>query len=229
MQRLDLKTAWKLILSHWRLAVICMVIGAVILGVSAEFLMTEKYTSGVCMYVSNITNAAEKELVATYSNLTSSERLVLTYIDVLQHPSTLERALPLLGNEFSVGELSGMVSVRGVEDTAIMYISVTTDDPVKAARVCNAVASIAPEALQNVEPGSVKVIGEAQKGSKSFPDIPQMTLFGLLGGLAIAVAFVLLRHLLDNTVKTETALKDRLGVTVLGVIPEFINEAKEGK
>lgn len=228
MQKVDLQTIVKLLLSkvHWLL--VFAVIGALSLGCFAKFGMQEKYTSGVSMYVSNIADAAQQEAAATYSNLTSSEWLVLTYTEVLQYSASLEKVLPMLSRNVTAQQLSKMVSVTGIEDTAMMRIQVTTDDPVFSAEVCNALAAVAPEILQNVESGSVRVIGEAQRGKKTSPNIPRMIIIGLLLGLVLSGIVIVLRYLLDNTVKTEADLKARLQIPVLGVVPEFEQTTKGG-
>ncbi len=228
MQKIDFQMILKLLLSklHW-LAVFA-VVGALSLGCFAKFCMPEKYTSGVSMYVSNIADAAQQEAAATYSNLTSSEWLVLTYTDVLKYSASLEKVLPLLSRNITVQQLSKMVSVTGIEDTAMMRIQITADDPMFAAEVCNALASIAPEILRNVESGSVRVIGKAPYGVKTSPNIPRMAVIGLLLGLLLSALVVVLLYLVDNTVKTEADLKSRLQVPVLGTIPEFEQETKGG-
>ncbi len=228
MQKVDLQTMLKLLLAKMRWLVLCAVVGAIAFGCFAKFCMPEKYTSGVSMYVSNIADAAQQEAAATYSNLTSSEWLVLTYTDVLKYSASLEKVLPLLSRNVTVQQLSKMVSVTGIEGTAMMRIQVTADDPVFAAEVCNALAGVAPEILQNVESGSVRVIGKARNGAKTSPNIPRMAGMGLLAGLGLSALFVVLRYLLDNTVKTEADLKARLQVPVLGAIPEFEQEVRGG-
>ncbi len=228
MQKVDLQTLLKLLLAKLRWLVLCAAIGAVALGCFAKFCMPEKYTSGVSMYVSNIADAAQQEAAATYSNLTSSEWLVLTYTEVLKYSASLEKVLPLLSRNITVQQLSQMVSVVGIKDTAMMRIQITADDPVFAAEVCNALASVAPEILQNVESGSVRVIGKARNGVKTTPNIPKMTVMGLLAGFALCALFIILRYLLDNTVKTEEDLKSRMQVPVLGTIPKFEQQLEGG-
>jgi len=228
MQRIDLQMILKLLLAKLRWLVLFAVVGAVLCGGFAKFFMQEKYTSGVSMYVSNIADAAQQESAASYSNLTSSEWLVLTYTEVLQYSASLEKVLPLLSRNVTVQQLSEMVSVSGIEDTAMMRIRVTADDPVFAAEVCNALAGMAPEILENVESGSVRVIGEARRGVKTSPNIPRMVVIGLLVGFVLSALVVVLRYLLDNTVKTEADLKARLQVPVLGTVPGFEQEQKGG-
>lgn len=228
MQKINLQMIIKLLLAKLRWLVLFAVIGGVLLGCFAKFCMQEKYTSSVSMYVSNIADAAQQEAMATYSNLTSSEWLVLTYTDVLKYSASLEKVLPLLSRNITVQQLSKMVTVVGIEDTAMMRIKVTADDPVFAAEVCNVLADMAPEILQNVESGTVRVIGEARRGVKTSPNVPKMAVLGLLAGFVLTALFVVLRYLLDNTVKTEADLKARLQVPVLGTIPEFEQSLKGG-
>ena len=228
MQKVDLQMLIKLLLAKLRWLVLFAAIGMVVFGCFAKFCMPKKYTSSVLISVSNIADAAQKEVAATYSNLTSSGYLALTYSDVLKYPPSLKKVLPLLSRNITVQQLSKMVSVVGVEDTILMRIRVTADDPVFAAEVCNALASVAPEILQEAERDSVNVIGKARNGAKTSPNIVRMAVIGMLAGLILSALFVVLRYLLDNTVKTETDLKARLQVPVLGTIPKFEQEVKGG-
>lgn len=226
MQKIDLQMLLRLLISKVRWILLFAAIGALLLGGFAQFFMPKKYTSGVSMYVSNIADAAQQEAAATYSNLTSSEWLVLTYTEILQYSASLEKVLPHLSRSITVQELSKMVKVAGIEDTAMMRILVTADDPVFAAEVCNALAEIAPEILENIESGSVRVIGKARNGSKTSPNVQRMAVIGLLAGAVLTGLFVILRYILDNTVKTEADLKARLQIPVLGIVPCFEQQPK---
>ncbi len=225
MQQLDIRSIYRLLLSKWKLLVVCALIGAIVLGGFASLFIKEKYTTGVSMYVSSLTDAAQTQAQtsgASYSNLVTAEWLVLTYVDVLEDRSTLEKVLPSLSRSVTIQQLSEMISLSSISDTAMMRITVTADDSAFAAEVCNAMANVAPDVLQSVVgTGSVKVIGEALPGGKTSPNVPRMAVFGFLIGAVAAAGFVILRHLTDNTVKTAAALKERLQVPVLGIVPGF--------
>ena len=62
----------------------------------------------------------------------------------------------------------------------------------------------------------------------SSPNVLMNSAVGGVVGLVIAVIIVLLRSLLDNTVKSEEELKDRFDVPVLGKIPDFYESKKKG-
>jgi capsular polysaccharide biosynthesis protein len=229
MQQLDIRTMFRLLLSKLRWVILAMVIGALIMGSFAYFLMPRKYTTGVYMYVSNFTDTAN-QMSTAYTHLNSSQWLAKTYVEILKDRSTLEQLRSGLSRGVTVQQLQKMISVQNIRDTAMLYMTVTTNDGLFAAEVCNALAEKAPTVLTEVVgAGSVKVIGTAPRGGQTSPNMQLMVILGLVAGAVIAVAIIFLRHLTDNTVKTEMALKERLDVPVLGVIPGFSTVKKGGK
>lgn len=228
MQRLDIRSIFRLLLSRFRMLLIFAVIFAVLFGAVTYLFVPDTYASGVSVYVSSLASAADKQ-AASYSSLNSAEWLVLTYAEILQNRVTLQKVLPKLSRHLTEAELAGMVKVQGIEDTAIMRITVTADDPEFAREICDAMAQVSPEVLQSVVGvGSVKVIGKALKGMKTSPRAPRMAVLGALCGMAVAALIVILRYLNDSTIKTESSLKERLGVPVLGTIPSF-NQTLKGE
>ena len=74
----------------------------------------------------------------------------------------------------------------------------------------------------------METIGTAEPaGAQSSPNVIKNAVFGLLAGLALSVAFVLLRAMLDTTIKGEEDLKSRTGLTVLGEIPDVQYKSKD--
>ena len=128
MQRLDIRSIFRLLLSRIRMLLIFAVIFAVLFGAVTYLFVPDTYASGVSVYVSSLASAADKQ-VASYSSLNSAEWLVLTYAEILQNRVTLQKVLPKLNRHLTEAELAEMVKVQGIEDTAIMRITVTADDP----------------------------------------------------------------------------------------------------
>lgn len=228
MQQIDVKALSRLLFSKWKMLLICALAGAILFGCFAKFFMEEKYTSGVSMYVSNLKEAAAaRDNDASYSNLIAAEWLVLTYVDVLKDRSTIEKVIPKLSRSVTVSQVANMISMYAIADTAMIRITATADDAAFAAEVCNAMAQVAPEVLNEVvSVGSTKVIGQARPGAKTSPNIPRMATYGAIVGALLMAAYVIIRFLTDNTVKTTAALKENLKVPVLGVVPHFENQPK---
>lgn len=223
MQQLDFRAIFKLLLSKWYILLALAVVGAVALACFSMFFMPVEYRTGVSMYVSNLTNAAQSPTHGTsYSELISAERLILTYVDILENRSTMEKVQPNLSRSVTVQQLSDMISISGIEDTAIMYISVTAEDSLFAAEVCNAMADVAPKVFEQYQiGGSVKVVGEALPGGRVSTTTTRMAMIGAILGVLVAAVILVIRDMTDNTVRTPAALKQRIQVPVLGVIPAF--------
>lgn len=229
MQQRDIRAVYRLFKRNLLPLLISTLVGAILLGACAGLVMKKQYTSQVLMYVSNLANTAEDDAFS-YTNLSSSTRLVQTYIEVLENRVTLEQALPQLSQKITAQELAKMLTLRSVEDTALLRVSVTTDNPAFSAEVANVIADMAPDVLKNViGAGSVKAVGQAKQGVKSAPNEMMMTLMGAFAGLVLMAAIIFIRYTTDKTVKAESDFKQRLDVPVLGVIPHFSHQAAGGK
>lgn len=227
-----------------------LLIGAIALFVVSKFIISPKYTSSVSLYVNNNSEAASGTPI-NINDINASQKLVNTYIVILGHETVMQQVADKLMEEFADSELEEyiglsevngrrvlqpaalqkVVSMQSVNNTEVLKIEAETKNAMFSARICNLIAEAAPEVLQRViKAGSVEVIGEAKPVFvKSSPSVRNYTLIGALIGLVAAVAIVLIRYLLDNTVKGEEDIKARLNVPVLGEIPDFELNGKGGQ
>ena len=127
-------------------------------------------------------------------------------------------------------QVANAIQMTAASDTWVLKVEAETDDPELSAAICNAVAKVAPQVLTEVVgAGTAKAIGTAHvPTAPSSPNVLMNSAVGGVVGLVIAVIIVLLRSLLDNTVKSEEELKDRFDVPVLGEIPDFYESKKKG-
>lgn len=175
------------------------------------------------------------------NDIDASQKLVRTYIVILQDDESLETASRRLRAEFTASELNQWLGGRegastakpealrrvlrmsAVEDTEVLRIEARTGSPLLSARICSVMAEIAPEMLLRVvKAGSVEMIGEAKPDYKpSAPDILLNSIIGTLLGAALSCAGVLLHSVLDRSVKGADELKRLYNIPVLGEIPDF--------
>ncbi len=227
-----------------------LLVGAMVLFAVSKFIMAPKYTSSVSLYVNNNSEAATGTPI-NINDINASQKLVNTYIVVLGHETVLEQVADELMEEFAdsqleeyiglsevngqrvlkAGSLKKVISMESVNNTEVLRIKAETKNAMFSARICNLIAEAAPEVLQRViKAGSVEVIGEAKPVfEKSSPGVKKYTMVGALIGLVLAVAVILIRYLLDNTIKGEDDIKAHLNVPVLGEIPDFELNGKGGQ
>ncbi len=214
-----------------------------LLGLAAAFaystyFITPKYESSVDLYVKNsMADTIIQGGTIDQGQITTARTLANTCIVILKNDDVLAQVAADLGNKVSVGQLKSVLTLTPIDSTEVIRISALTESPSLSAEICNAVVAIAPETLIDiVKAGSVAPIGAANPASSpASPNVRQNTLLGGLLGLALAAGIVLLIFKMDNSVKGEDDLAQRVKAPILGEIPRLQGSApvdgtsKQGK
>lgn len=206
------------------LIIVVTLIVAILSYVTAAYIITPKYTASVSIYVSNSNRGfVGEEDYISQSNLTTSQRLVNTYVNILQSRSVLGKIIDYSGVDMDTEELKKMMSAKAIDNTEIFSVSIEDTDPERSARIANTVARVAPDEIAEIIDGSsTKIIDNAQIPEKpSRPNKLKFTAIGAMLGVLIACAYVIIQRLLDVRIKGEEDLKKFFDFPVLGVIPDF--------
>lgn len=236
----DVKQIAAFLLRKLHVIFACSALAAVLGLVLAVYIISPRYTSTVSLYVNNTAESAATSAV-NINDINASQKLVNTYIVILQDdevmeqvaaqlleeypPETLARSLPLEARgEYLVLTseiLRRVIQMSSVNNTEVLRITAVTGDAGMSARICNLMTEIAPGVLQRVvKAGSVETIGAAKPAEiPTFPNTRVFGAAGLLAGLVLSASAVLLVFLLDNTVKSEDDIRARFNIPVLGEIP----------
>ncbi|MCL2356395.1 MAG: Wzz/FepE/Etk N-terminal domain-containing protein [Defluviitaleaceae bacterium] len=231
-----------------------MIVIAGVLGFSAAYFVSENfippmYRSAVHLHVNNSPDSPLGNTVHL-ADINAAQRLVNTYIVILQNDVVMEELADKLVAEFglpylrrymnvigygddarlSLASLRGMISMSSVNNTEVLLIQAQTGSPELSARICNAMTEIAPEIIMRVVgAGSVEVIGEARPaGAPSSPRVLFNSAVGALLGIAFTTLVVLVVHFLDDRIKDEEGLLKRYKIPVLAEIPDFKSSSKRG-
>ena len=229
MLQIDLWKILQLCLKKWWvIALFALAAAAVSLFYTAKFI-TPLYRASVTIYVNNNTNNENQEYVSG-SDLSTSQKLVSTYTNMLTSDTVLEQVAEATGLEYAVSSLRGMISAAQVEETEIFKVYVTSADPVEAATVANAIAQTAPDVIANfVEGSSTKIIDYAKVPTGRFtPSYKHNVMLGFGIGALLAVALLTLQSLLDVRIKEESDLVELFDIPVLGQIPDLSQNASGG-
>lgn len=221
----------KIVKLLWRKAWLIALIGILAAGAALAgtvFLIAPQYTATVTMYVNNYNNK-DSSTTITSGDLTASAKLVDTYIAIIKSNTLLNEVAEEARVSYSAGQLEKMITASAVDSTEVFDVNVTCYSAAEATRIANAIATVSPEHIADiVEGSSVKVIDLAEvPENPSSPSYKKNTAIGLLLGIVVAVALILIREMLDTRIKSEEDLKE-WELPVLGVIPDLGTAGKKG-
>lgn len=205
------KNLWVIALSS---AVLCGVF-----YMANPFLEDPVYQATVTMYVNN--SASEGgETIITASDISVSESLVDVYAAVVSSNKVLSQVIERDAPNLSVQELNNMIRVEAVNNTSLFKIHVTSKDQEHVADLANDIGnSVITQVSQIVEGSSAKVVDIATKPtSQSNSGAKAWGKVGMLIGIVLSTAIILIREVFNHTIETEEDLQE-FGLPVLGCIP----------
>ena len=205
-----------------------VVLGFVVLGTALGVLLTAStkkvYEASVEVFVATSTTSSALDLA---NGNTFAQERVQSYTSIANSPAVTGAVISKLGLPLSTSQLAAKISADAPQNKVLINLHVTDHSPSQAATLANAVAAQFATVVQDTEQTDadgkpvvkLTVIHPATVPSK--PIKPSKTInigLGFLLGLLAGVGVVVLREVLDNTVKGPADFEP-LGVPVLGYIP----------
>ena len=223
---IDLLEVGRLLLSKWIPILVTAIVFAILTFVGTYFLITPMYRASATFYVNNTTGSSENASI-TNADLTASAKLVDTYAAIIKSNAIMDRVVAQLGEDITSEEIVNNLSAKSVNNTEVFTVSVTNANPSTAVKIVRLITEIAPEQIgEIVEGSSTKIIDypKMPNGIAS-PSYKKNTAVGGMIGFILACAIIIIRSLMDNTIKSAADL-DYWGLPVLGVIPDFATANK---
>ena len=217
---IDLSRLFGAVLNRLWLVVLVSVLCAVTVFLGAFFLIAPKYQSTATFYASNHGPFAQNS--PSPGDISASRELVQTYIVILDTRETLLEVIDHAGADRTERELRKMIEAEAVDGTEIFQVVVTGTDPQEAERIADAIAHVLPKRISAiVEGASVKVVDGAVAASRpSSPGYFKCAALGFVLGFAASVAVIVLRELLDTSIRAQEDIAQVCSYPVLAAIPE---------
>ena len=227
---IDLQKLIIAFLRRWWIIALCTVLAASGTLYYTRHHITPMYMTGVTIYVNN-SRADQHINYVSSTNLATAQRLVGTYIEIIQSDNVLEKVADEVGGGVSASFIRSSMAARQKGETELFDVFITHPDPVTAARLANAVAEVAPSEIERfVEGSSAKIVDYAKVPTvPSAPSVTRNTILGALIGFVLAVAYITVRFLMDVRIREEEDLATLFDVPVLGQIPAFESTGKKKK
>ena len=218
-ETIDLMELARLLWAHAVQIVAAAVAAALICLLVCMFALTPKYQTSINMIVNT---RQDTTTTFTSDNFNSAKNLISTYAVIIKGNTVLNEVIDELDLDMTYAELYDMVDVASVDDTQIMKVTVTDTDVKRAGEIVETIADIVPDVLvEKVEAGSCKTVSDvAINPNKVFPQTKKYVVMAGLLGAVVVCAILVLAHLLHDTVVDDEDVQKKLGLPVLGLIPE---------
>lgn len=172
--------------------------------------------------------ASETEAL-TQNDINLSQKLVQTYTEIIKSLTILNPVIEEMDLSLTPNELLKKIAVSQVNETEIIKISVTDEDPILARDIANTLAQTFSEEISHImKVDSTSVLDEAVLPTTPLAQnkVTKIAIAGILG-MMVSIGLVFLFEYLDRSIKTADETEHLLGVPVLGVIPKSKAEGKK--
>lgn len=198
-----------------------IIVGAIAVGVLgfvlSKFVMTEVYESNTKIVILNKSGSD----TITYSDMQLNTQLTKDYAQLIKTRHVLEQVIETFGLDDSYEALAARVEVTNLADTRIISITVSDSSPQMAQYLANEICKVASEHIKDVmDLEAVNVADEANLPEEpASPSVGKWTILGAAVGAFLCIAILLIRFLLDDTIKTSEDVEKFLGLSTLALIP----------
>ena len=227
MEELDLKELFEIFWSKKVQIILIVLIFAVIGVIYTMGFVTPVYTSSTTLVLatSNRENQGTTNTTnsITTTDITLNSNLVSTYSVLVRSKDVLGQVISNLGIDISWENLKNNVTVSSVEDTEVLEIAVTNENPQYAADVANEIAKVFSDKVAEIyNINNVHIVDEAETptGPSNVNHTKDVIIFAFIG-VVVAIIYVLIANMLDTTIKTADDIERQFKLPVLASIPIY--------
>ncbi len=212
------------LLKRWKLLLFLPLIAAALAYGISIYTFTPEYRSSATLIVLPFTEHLEDGDVVRH-DVASTRQVVQSCKELTLSMDSMQRIIADLNLPFEPGTLRGKIDIDVGDVTTV---TVTDSVPEQAYRIANHVTGVLMEFITDVARlENVQLLNPAQVSESPVNQrAPLNSAIAFVLFLMISVALAFVFEHLDNTIKTTEDIQKYLGVPVLGVIPEFEEEAK---
>lgn len=187
------------------------IVGLISVFVAGKIIYKPVYTSSATLIINVKTGTYQ-----AYTNLGASSEMATIFSEVFVQPSMKKKAAETLGKSGLTGELSAQV----LENTNILTLKMTADDPETAYNELVAILEVYPEISDTIFSNAVIDIMRAPEVPKAPSNsVPSSFSTVVVGGMVMITMFAIgIISLLRDTVKSEADYNKNIGSKLIGTV-----------
>ena len=215
---IDLVEVFFTLVRSWRALILGALFGAVLLAAVHVFFIKPSFEASTELYITS------NDSMISLQDLQIGAQVAEDYRQIIKSRFVLNQVIEAMQLDMSYDRLNSMVTVTNPNNTHIIKTAVRSGDLALSRDIANELLSISIERIYQVvgtnEP-SVIDYSEANAVEDVSISFRKFVLIGALVGLLLVAVIVIIRMVMNSTIRTEDDVEKYLGMTVLSAIPYF--------
>ena len=209
--------------------ILAAIVGGTLAFAGTKLLMTPMYESTTTMLV-----LTKETTLSSLADLQMGSQLTKDYSILITSRPVLTDVIDQLDLDMDYKQLKNMITVTNQDDTRILQLSVEYSDAKQAKEIVDKLSEVASEYIgdkMEVTPPKIIEKGEVPT-SRSNTGVAKMAVMGVLAGMILCAGVIVVRTIMDDTIKSEEDIEKYLGLSTLSVIPDrkdYINGSGKKK
>lgn len=224
MEEIDLKDIFNMFWSKKSQIFVIVLIFVIIGCIYTLKFTTPIYSSSITLILVSANNKGEKQnSTITATDITVNTKLLDTYKELIESKSVLNEVISNLQLETDINNLKQNITVSSVKKTELIKITVKNENPTYSAQIANEIANVfEKKAKEYYNINNIQIMSEADipENPSNINPKKDVAIFAL-GGLVISAIYVVIRNMLDSTIKTPESVESEFGLPVIAAIPNY--------
>lgn len=213
---IDLGEILHLLLRRIWIILLSFIVGAGLVGGITKFLITPQYSASSMIYILSKTTS-----ITSVADIQMGAQLTVDFETLAGSRPVIEAVIDDLDLNLDYEELLKKITITNPESTQILKMTVEDEDPKLARDISNSLSEATADRVAEVMVTDKPSIVEEAVTPKepSSPSLVKNTAIGALLGAFLAIAIIIVRHLLDDTIKTDDDVRKYLTLNTLASVP----------
>ena len=225
MEEIDLKELFTFVKSKLGL-LIMITAGVCLLGcLYGLVIQTPMYKSDTTVILSS--NESSSSLDS--SDVALNQKLVATYSEIVKSRRVLDQVIEELDLELTYEQLSSKISVSAVNNTEIIKISVSDKDAIKAKNIANVTANyFTGEVVDLLGLNNVKILDIAIEADTPYNiNIVKQIVIYFMIGLVLGAGVLFIIFYFDRSIKSIEQVEQKIKLPILGGVQDLNKGGKK--
>lgn len=222
-EEIDLKNIFK---AFWdrKVAIILIILVCVVIGfVYTTYFVNPVYQATSTAILTSNSGSEEGQTSVTQSEVTLNNSLLSTYRGIATSDSVVSKVISNLGLNMSADTLKRQITVSSATNTQIIQITVENENASLAAKIANEIRQVFTDRVAELyDMQNIKSLDDAKvpTSPSNINHTKDIVMFAAIG-VVLAVIYVVIANLLDNTVKSSSDIEKATGLNVIAEIPVY--------